>query len=213
MGLHSPETPALVIGSGFAERDRQHIVATLEHLLPHLQGNYCLSGGIATAAQLSRAGVLSGTRSFNDVDVVLADIHDMRQSIRQDFAIATLDAHEPIDDFYVSLTDMETKAHVDLFGARRFPPEIEQAVMGKRVVPVRSAANLGALLLCAIDRRIREHLPTISKQFADAAALLDISSMSDIERNWRSFPPNPTATARQAWTTIQGFMAANPGAS
>lgn len=199
----------LVIGNGFNEASRLRIEDTLSHLLPCITGDYCISGGIATAAQLTRAGLQTGDRPLNDIDIVAQSL-DFLGMAKQGFEIPKLSPHDPIDGFYAGLTDITTGVHVDIFGFSRFPPQIEQAVLGDRLVPIRTAANLGALFLCAIERRIREDLPKIPKQFTDLNALMAITDMRDIEWSWNNFPSGLTRTAGEAWDTVRTFIAANP---
>ena len=201
--------PELVIGNGFSEANRLRITETLDHLLPCIPGDYCISGGIAMAAQLRRANAQRATRSLNDIDIATRSL-DFLETAKPGFKIIKLNLDDPIDGFYAGLTDQVTGVKVDIFGFSRFPPQIEQAVLGERFVPIRTAANLAALLLCAIERRIRENLLKIPKQFTDLSALMACTGMRDIERNWNSFPSGPTANAREAWDTVQAFLAANP---
>jgi hypothetical protein len=202
------ETGGPVIGSGYAPEDKQRITDTLANLLPYLESDlFCISGGIATAAHLDLANNLPHPRILNDMDIVVPSADAIKSAgISSAFKIVEVELSDPVDELFIKLIDKQTGLKVDIFGDMRFPPEPIAARFNDRTVPIRSAPNIGALLLCAIDRRIRHELDIIPKQLIDLFAILEITTMGEVDRNWRRFPKRTIEGTQERRTSGRALL-------
>lgn len=136
--------------------------------------------------------------------------------IRNTFRIVDVELNDPVDGLYIHLKDKVTGVRIDIFGDERFMPETETTLVGEQDVNVRTAANLGALLLCIVSRQILEGAPSAPKRFIDLFALLEITDMEDIGRNWLSFPErtiggdHTTNDHHKALRRVTRFVDAHP---
>lgn len=190
------------IGEGFSEADQEKISQTFQHLLPHIVGEYCICGGLATQALAAGASDVA-ERPFNDIDLVMHEATHIRPEVAQDFFIPHYHPTDPMESFLMVLVDKATAVPVDVFGWERFPPEPVRAELLDYPVYMRSAANQLVVLLSAMYRRITHGLPFIPKQLADAKTLFNVVRADDVYRLWGTFHSNLIIGPFEAWQDIQ----------
>ena len=117
----------LLLESFGEQKEKVH--ATLLKLLPHLNTeNVILCGGIAIRHHLKKNNVaFDYERGFNDLDLMVKEVSDVKPSSAQDFMIYHYHDYsdkkpEHLDDFFVALLDKESKIKVDIFSYNPYVP-------------------------------------------------------------------------------------------
>ena len=113
----------------FGKQNQDKVRTTLLKLLPHLNTeNVILCGGIAIRHHLKKKNIaFDYEREFNDLDLMVKNVSDVRPSSAQDFMIYHYHDYsdkkpEHLDDFFVALLDREPKIKVDIFSYNPYVP-------------------------------------------------------------------------------------------
>jgi len=197
------------VGEGFEVSDKEALQATLSRLLTHIDGDYCVAGGVSAQAHLAQHRAVH-LRQFNDIDMVMRRLEDINPEVNTDFMIWHLHPNDAVDGFYVALVDRNNGLKVDVFGWQRFPVERIPASLDGETVYIRSAANALTVLISAMYRRMTNNMPMIPKQLVDAEALLAVARPADLERLWHLQYPDLPLTADDALSLVRDYARQNP---
>jgi hypothetical protein len=201
---------SLSIGEGFEASDKEKLKDTLLRLLPYLEGDYCIAGGIATQAHLAAYSELTIPRRLNDIDLVMRRLEDINPAVSADFLLWHWHPNDNVDGFYAALVDKTNNLKVDIFGWQRFPADRKPAQLEGSTVYIRSSADLLVVYVSAMYRRMTHGMPMIHKQLIDAQALLAIADPNSVEHLWQPLHPNDPITALGALDAVRCYVAENP---
>jgi hypothetical protein len=106
----------------FGEGNKEEVKATLLKLIPHINtDNVILCGGLAVRYHLKKNNIeFNYDREFNDLDLLLKDISDLKPSVSNDFIIYHYHDYldkkkDHADDLFIALVDEEPKIKIDIF--------------------------------------------------------------------------------------------------
>lgn len=166
---------------GFSEEENQRAIGVIDRLLPHLVlDNFVIVGGLAMRHHLLERGVPYPKRPFNDLDVMIKDMSEMRPSVTQDFLL-----HHNHQPTYRLLIDTQASVQVDVFDYKHPPVDPVSVQVGNYTVRIRSAEDQFAKAVYDLIKICNgENIPP--KQAVSVDLLREISDPEKAEYIWNT---------------------------
>lgn len=118
-----------ILLNSFGKGNKEDVKSTLLKLLPHVNtGNLILCGGFAVRYHLKKNNIdFNYDREFNDLDLLLKDIFDLKPSVSNDFIVYHYHDYsdkkqDHADDLFIALVDEEPKIKIDIFSYAPYTP-------------------------------------------------------------------------------------------
>lgn len=105
------------IYSIYDKDDAGRCITTLRKTIPYLNNRFFITGGIATKWYFLQHGIPFPLKKFNDIDIALESIDDIKPEVASELLIAHYHTPKGNKNFIVQLADRDTEARVDLFPA------------------------------------------------------------------------------------------------
>ena len=180
------------IGVCFAHSERKRMEFFLEKFLRHIKQNkLVICGGLATRYHLITHDTPFPQRSFNDLDLLIESIDDIKSSVISDFMLYHY--HPPRRDdpvektyFFYAFVDPISHIKADIFPYRWSAPErfVKAEFQDK---PIRVVGIEDQLIQCLYDvSRISEKQKVDPKQLHDVHSLLQISDVKLAKHIWKT---------------------------
>ena len=169
--------------------DAARIHGSLSKLARHLAGPVVITGGLAIGWHLLRHGVRREKRRFNDIDLVVESLQDLRPTLSQDFLIRHFHPHRGQGKILLMLAEEEYRTRIDIFtpSARALSERLTDMTIGDMSCKVVSAEDLLAKLLgllypATLGDRVE---PKYVEHFNALHAVADLDVVSDLWRECR----------------------------
>lgn len=181
----------LEICDSLADNKKTQVQIFLEKFLHHVKPDkLVICGGLATRYHLKVRGISFPQRPFNDLDLLIENVDDIKPSVTLDFMLYHY--HPPgIDDpvektyFFYAFVDPVSRIKADVFPYRWSSSErfVESTFQGK---PIKVVGIEDQLIQCLYDvSRISDKQKVDPKQLRDVHTLMSIADMSLAEQIWK----------------------------
>ncbi len=197
------------IGVDLNHKDRERVTIFLKKFLHHVDNTkLVICGGLATRFHLIQHGIDFPKRQFNDLDLLIQSINDIRPSIISDFMLYHY--HPPGRDdpvettyFFYAFVDPVSRMKTDVFPYRWSAPErfIQAKFQDK---PIKVVGIEDQLIQCLYDvSRISDKQKVDPKQLKDVHILMQIADVKLAEKIWKQnnhplYPPTLTKAIEKA---------------
>jgi len=169
-----------------ADEDAARIHGSLSKLARHFTGPVVVTGGIALGWHLSRNGVRREKRRFNDIDLVVEGLSDLRATLSQDFLVRHFHPHRERGKILLMLVDEEHSTRIDIFtqSTGRLVEQLTDISIGDTSCQVVSAEDLLVKLLGVIyPATLGESVEP--KYFEHFNALYTVADLDVAREVWR----------------------------
>jgi hypothetical protein len=122
----------------FDAEDLQHLAATLDRFLPHVDPSaIALTGGVAIHLHCLEAGICSGRTRIADVDFVATSVDAVAASVGAGLLVSHFHLPHPgYPKFMLQMVDPDTRLRLDVFPdlAGSIPRASERTIAGRRLL-------------------------------------------------------------------------------
>lgn len=163
-----------------------------QHALTKLAGQMreppLLTGGLAIRWHLLTHGVRLQRRPFNDIDVVIDDESQLRESLSQHFQIAHYHPTRGRGKILMQLADEETRSRLDLVTpySRSLTDRARTLTMAETSFGVVAAEDLVARLLCILSRLVQGQ-PVAPKYYEAFQRLVGLADLDSVAAIWHEY--------------------------
>lgn len=171
-----------------ASEDVARCLGPLSKLARHLENPVIITGSIATSCHLLKKGLRRKKKHFNDIDVVVDGLPDIRTSLKQDFLINHFHPLRGSGRVLIQLVDEEYGTRIDVFtpNSRTLPERMADFVIGDLSCKAVSIEDVLAKLLSVVHSVTKGE--TVDPKYVEHLHLLFSVADLDVARDiWRDY--------------------------
>jgi hypothetical protein len=147
-----------------------------------------VTGGLAVKWYLSKHGVHTARRPFNDIDVVIHDRSQLRGSLTQEFLIAHYHPTRGRGKILLQLAEEESRSRIDLVTpySCSITERAQRVTIGGVSCWIVAAEDLAARLLCILYQVVIDK-PVAPKYYESFMRLANIADMNSVAAIWHEY--------------------------
>jgi len=181
----------------------------LKKLAQQMRDPPLVTGGLAVQWHLLKHGVHTERRPFNDIDVVIHDRSQLRDSLTQHFLIAHYHPTRGRGKILLQLADEESRSRIDLVTPYTcsITDRAQRVTIGGVSCGIVAADDLAARLLCILYQVVNNK-PVAPKYYESFTRLAKIADMNSVAAIWHEYREDwQTDDLSEAMTSVHQTIA------